>query len=207
MLRVLVLLPVLHTHAMDLVSNGTSFTLLIPPKNRAIEGSDTITASVGNPVEKMRPDVFVDTMLIHSIAPDEIVSVIHDSVATEDIRTKRLVELPVYDLTVLDREPPTELAVLAQVVKPRRVIRISQVNLLPTGQDIYNANGEIETQVLYGPYQDFGGISFPSTIDINRLLDEYRIRLAVKKLTVNHPLADDKFELRVPESVPVEKLQ
>jgi hypothetical protein len=207
MLRVLVLLPVLHTHAMDLVSNGTSFTLLIPPKNRAIEGSDTITAPVGNPVEKMRPDVFVDTMLIHSIAPDEIVSVIHDSVATEDIRTKRLVELPEYDLMVLDREPPTEPAVLAQVVKPRRVIRISQVNLLPTGQDIYNANGEIETRVLYGPYQDFGGISFPSTIDINRLLDEYRIRLAVKKLTVNRPLADDKFELRVPESVPVEKLQ
>jgi outer membrane lipoprotein-sorting protein len=207
MLRVLVLLPVLHTHAMDLVSNGTSFTLLIPPKNRAIEGSDTITAPVGDPVEKMRPNVFVDTMLIHSIAPDEIVSVIHTSVATEDIRTKRLVELPEYDLTVLDREPLTEPAVLAQVVKPRRVIRISQVNLLPTGQDIYNANGEIETQVLYGPYQDFGGISFPSTIDINRLLDEYRIRLAVKKLTVNRPLADDKFELRVPESVPVEKLQ
>lgn len=207
MLRVLVLLPVLHTHAMDLVSNGTSFTLLIPPKHRAIEGNDTITTPVDNPVEKLRPDAFVDTMLIHSIAPDKIVSVIHESVVTEDIRTKRLVDLPEYDLTVFDKEPLTEPPALAQVAKPRRVIRFSQVDLLPTGQDIYNANGDMETQVLYGSYQDFDGITFPSTIDINRLLDEYRIRLAVKKLTVNRPLTDDKFELRIPKAVPVEKLQ
>jgi hypothetical protein len=207
MLRVLVLLPVLQTRALDLVSNGANFTLLIPSKNRAVEGSDTITRPVDNPLENLRPDVFVDTMLIHSIAPDEIASVIHESVTSENIRTKRLVELPEYDLTVLDRQPLNEPPVLAQVAKPRRVIRFSQVDLLPTGQDIYNGNGDIETAVVYGPYRDFDGIAFPSTIDINRPLDEYRIRLAVEKLTVNRPLADDRFELRLPEAVPVEKLQ
>jgi hypothetical protein len=37
MIRVLILMPVLHTHAVDLASDGTSFTLLMPPTNRAIE--------------------------------------------------------------------------------------------------------------------------------------------------------------------------
>ena len=39
MLRVLGLVPVLHTHAFDLASNGQTFTLLIPPKSRAIQGA------------------------------------------------------------------------------------------------------------------------------------------------------------------------
>jgi hypothetical protein len=36
-LRVLILVPVLHSHAVDLASDGMGFTLLIPSRNRAIE--------------------------------------------------------------------------------------------------------------------------------------------------------------------------
>ena len=42
-----------------------------------------------------------------------------------------------------------------------RVIHFSRIDLMPTEQDIYNADAELETQVLYGPYQDFNGTSFP----------------------------------------------
>ena len=43
MLRVLGLVPVLRTHAFDLASNGETFTLLIPPRSRAIIGSNSVT--------------------------------------------------------------------------------------------------------------------------------------------------------------------
>ena len=46
---------------------------------------------------------------------------------------------------------------------------------MPTGQDVYNSEGAPETKVSYGPYQDFNGVSFPSTITIDRPLEEYRI--------------------------------
>ena len=72
---------------------------------------------------------------------------------------------------------------MPQLGTPLRVIHFSRINLLPTGQDIYNAAGDLETQVVYGPYQDFNGTQFPSTITINRLLDELRITLTVEKLT------------------------
>jgi outer membrane lipoprotein-sorting protein len=209
MLRVLGLVPVLHTHAFDLVSNGNTFTLLIPPKDRAIAGSNSVTAAAANPLENLRPGVFVDSILIHSISPDQIVSVIHESSTTLNPRMKRLVELPQYDLTVLSEADPISPVDIAKVAKPLRVIRFSRVDLLPEEQDIYNAAGDLETQVLYGPYRDFDGTKFPSTIDISRPIDGYRIRMAVEKLVVNPvnpPLTDETFEVTIPPGYKVQKL-
>jgi outer membrane lipoprotein-sorting protein len=41
---------------------------------------------------------------------------------------------------------------------------------------------------------------------IKRPLEEMQILIRVNKLTVNMPLADDKFELRIPEGTTVHKL-
>ena len=57
---------------------------------------------------------------------------------------------------------------------------------MPIEQDIYNADGDLETQVIYGPYQDFNGTQFPGTITINRVIDEYKITLTVEKVTLNN---------------------
>lgn len=205
MLRLLVLVPVLHTHAIDMASDGTTFTLLIPPQNRAFEGRIPITTPSANPLENLRPNVFLEAILIHSISPKQIVSVTDESTVHLNPRTHQLIELPEYDLTVLSETHPSSH--LARVAKPLRIIRISRLNLLPIEQDIYNAGGGLETQVLYGPYHDFAGTQFPSTIDIHRPLDDYRVRLAVDKLKVNQPLTDDQFELRIPKDMHVRKLK
>jgi outer membrane lipoprotein-sorting protein len=207
MLRVLIKVPVLHTDAMDLASDGTTFTLYIPRNNRVIEGKNSVTKRAKNPWENFRPNVFVDTILVPGISPDQIVSVIHESSITLDPKTKRLVELPEYDLTVLTEAASTLPHASAKVAKPLRVIHFSRVDLMPTEQDIYNGDAELETQVLYGPYQDFNGVKFPSTIDIKRPLDEYSIRLTVEKLTVNQTLPDKQFELTIPKGVQIQKLE
>ena len=75
------------------------------------------------------------------------------------------------------------------------------------GQDIYGPKGELETQVVYGADRDFDGVTFPSTIDINRPIDKYRIHLTIDKLTVNQPLADETFELKIPEGMQLQRMQ
>ncbi len=208
MLRVLIMAPVLHINALDLASNGNSFTLYFPRNNKVIEGKNSVTKRAANPLENLRPNVFVDTILVPGISPDQIVSVIHESSITMNPKTKRLMELPEYDLTVLSEASPNSKDAIAKVVKPLRVIHFSRVDLMPTEQDIYNADAELETQVLYGPYQDFNGTKFPTTIDIKRPLDEYSIRLTVEKLLVNQTLTDDQFELpKLPKGVQVQKLE
>jgi hypothetical protein len=209
MLRVVVLFPVLHSRAVDLASNGKSFTLLIPPKDKAIVGTNSMTKPSANPLENLRPDVFLDSILIKGISADQIVSVIHESTTTLDRKTKRLIETPEYDLSILSpaATPPANSPAPALVSKALRVIRFSRLDLLPVEQDIYNANGDLETQVTYGPYQDFSGTKFPSSIDINRPLDEYRIHLTVNELTgVNQPLTDEQFQQTIPRGYQVTKL-
>jgi hypothetical protein len=206
-LRVLILVPVLHTHAVDLASDGMSFTLLMPPRNRAIVGNNTVTKPADNPLENLRPNIFVDTIMIRDISPEQMVSVIHEVSSRRNVQTNQVVELPEYDLTVFGEAPVASSPSLTKVAKPERVIHFGQFDLLPIGQDIYGTNGELETQVIYGADRDFGGVAFPSTIDINRPMDKYRIHLTINKLTVNQPLSDESFELKIPEGMQVQRMQ
>lgn len=207
MLRVLGLVPLLHTRAFDLASNGSTFTLLIPPKNRAIEGSNAAQTKFKNPLENLRPAVFLNALLVHSISPDSIVALIHESsVYQNPKKRKKLIKLPEYDLTILRRAEPPDHPTLAKVADPLRVIRISRTNLLPIELDIYNSAGDLETQVNYGPYRDFNGVEFPSTIFIHRPLDDFAVELTIQKLRVNQTLADDQFEIKLPKGVKVQHL-
>ncbi len=92
MLRVLGLVPVFRTHAFDLASNGENFTLLIPPKSRAIIGSNAVTKPAANPLENLRPEFFLQSILIHSIPPDRIVSLTNSSATTVDPKNKQLLK-------------------------------------------------------------------------------------------------------------------
>ena len=88
--------------AFDLASDGHTFTLLIPPRSRAISGKQFgDQAMAANPLENLRPDIFFDSVLIRRISPDRIVSLTNSSSTTLDPRTKQLIETRNYDLTVL----------------------------------------------------------------------------------------------------------
>lgn len=206
MLRVIGLVPIIRTQAFNLASNGTTFTLLIPPKSRAIQGSTAVSTKAANPLENMRPQVFLDSIVIRGIDADRIVSLTTSSTRQLEPKTKQLIETPLYDLTVLDAGRTHPAAGLPQVDKPVRVIHFNRIDLMPTGQDIYNSEGAPETKVTYGPYQEFNGVSFPSTITIDRPLEEYRITLNVEKVVFNIPLPDKQFEQSVPNGYKVQAM-
>jgi hypothetical protein len=206
MLRVIGQLPLIRTTAFDLTSNGITFTFTIPPKSKVIQGSTSVTTKVANPLENLRPQVFLDSIVIRGIAADRIVTLTTSSTRTLELRTKQFIETPLYDLTVLNPGQVNPAAGLPQVDKPTRVIHFSRIDLMPNGQDVYNSEGALETKVSYGPYQDFNGVSFPRTITIDRPLEEYRITVTVEKVIVNVDLPDKQFEQTVPKGYKVEKM-
>jgi outer membrane lipoprotein-sorting protein len=205
MLRVLGLVPVLRTHAFDLASDGQTFTLLIPPKSRAITGNNTVTKPAANPLENIRPSLFLDAILIREIPSDAIVSLTNSSVNTVDTRNKQLVETPQYDLTVL--HPETQTKAQVQVYQAQRVIKFSRVDLMPMEQDIYDKSGDLETEIEYGPYQNYNGTPYPTTITISRPLEEYKIAVTVHEVKFNLTLPEGQFEQKVPPGYKVQKLQ
>ncbi len=211
MLRVLGLVPVIRTQAFDLVSDGTNFKLLIPPKNEAVEGKNTVTTKSPNPLMNLRPNLFIDAMLIREIGPEDQVFLTTDSDVIQDPKTKKWFEHKYYLLSVVqEKAASSDVPKGADAVRElvaKRVIRFNRENLQPVEQDIYDKDGtNVETKTLYGPLQTFGIERFPGTVTIQRPLEEYQIMLTVQKLVLNQPLASDQFELKIPDGVQVKTL-
>ncbi len=200
MLRVLGLLPVVETRAFDMASDGKNFTLLIPPKDEAITGSGPVTTPSSNPLMNLRPAVFYDSLLIGKIGPNDLVYVTSDTGVVRDPHTHRLMEEPDYELGILRRLGTS------QQLLPERVIHISRTDLLPYQRDQYDANGVLVTRTLYSNYQTFDNIPYPTKIVINRPIDGYQITLTIEKLTFNHPLANDQFQLKIPPGTKIQTL-
>jgi hypothetical protein len=199
-LRVIGFLPVVHSRAFDMASDGNTFKLWIPPKNKVIEGTNAIITKSSNPLENMRPYIFFDSLLIRKIGPDDKLMMTADSDTVINPKTKKLEIEPEYLLTVARSQDHSNVEL------PERVIQFSRIDLRPVEEDIYDKDGQIQTQALYGPLQTYGGHQFPGTVTIRRPLEEYQIQIAITTLNVNLPLSDQSFELKVPDSTPVQKL-
>lgn len=199
-LRVILLLPVLRNQAMDMVSDGKKWTLWIPPKNRAMEGTSQVTTPSKNGLENLRPAVIFNSLFIRGLAPDEIASLTTDIRIVQDPKKKKdLIEEPDYELQILSQPQ-------GQTAHTHRVIHISRIDLEPFQQDIYDADGKVVTQAVYSNYQKYGDISFPSKIVITRPLDQYSLTVTITKLTLNQPLDNDQFDLKIPDTVPIQHM-
>lgn len=200
-LRVLLKIPVLGSKALDMVTDGKTFKLIIPPRNKAITGSNNVTTPSKNGLENLRPSVFFDTLFVRGVLPEEILSLTSDFRILENPKKKKdLIEEPDYDIEVLSQPK-------GQTAHIRRVIHISRANLMPYQQDIYDSNGQVVTRAFYSDYQKYGDIAFPTHIIIRRPLDELSLSVTITKLTFNQKMDDDQFELKIPDNVPIQKME
>lgn len=200
-LRVLLLVPVVRTQALDMVSDGKDFKLLIPPRHKAYEGSNASTTTSKNGLENLRPDVFFDSMFIQGPEKDQIISMTTDIRIIENEKKKKdLIEEPAYALQILAKPE-------GQTVRTLRVIHINSTDLLPYQQDIYDKKGQVVTKAYYSDYHFYGNTPFPSNIKIERPKDHYSLTVSVTKLTLNGHMDDDQFELKIPDNIPVETMK
>jgi hypothetical protein len=88
------------------------------------------------------------------------------------------------------------------------VITFHREDLLPYEQNLYDDEGNLETNVIYQDYKDFGSGLYPSTITIKRPLEDKQIVMLVDKESQIDPttLPAGEFELSVPATVPIKNL-
>ena len=201
MLRVLGHLPVLQTKMFDLASDGTKFTLVIYPKSEYYQDLNARKGSSPNWYENLRPGPLFDAMVVRGLDKDDLYSVIETTVTMEDTINKRLIAEPEYVLNIQRQKPNS------QELYPVRVIHIHREDLLPYEQDLYDEKGRLATQVIYGPYKDFNGAKYPSTITLKRPEEEYQLSMTVVTLNANTPLTDDQFHVEIPEGYKKQELK
>ena len=184
------LVPVLGGEALNMVSDGKNFKMIIRRKSCAIVGSDVVTNISQKGLYALRPAVILDSMMIQPREDDQLVALTQDSRTLPDPKkAKGLIEEPDYELQFLSQPE-------GKVARSLRVIHIGRTTLLPYRQDIYNADGKVETQADYSAYQKFGDVNFPSRIFIQRPLDDLTLTITMnKKTTFNLKLGDDMFNM------------
>jgi len=201
MLRVYGQVPVIQTRMFDMVSDGKNFTLWIPSRNKAVKGSNTLKKKSLSQVENMRPGFFLDALVVRGLEPGDLYTVTADTVTVEDAPRKHFYSVPEYILGIMRRKAGS------QQLTPVRVVTFHREDLMPYQQDLYDAEGNLETQVFYSNYADFGTSRYPSSVTIKRPLEEYQIVLTVEKVTENMELKDDQFQFEMPQGTTIQKLE
>jgi hypothetical protein len=185
----------------DMASDGKCFTLSIPHDSKVIKGCGVSKTKSANAWENLRPGFFFDAMLVRGLDPDDLYSVVLDSETIEDAARKHLFTVPEYILSVSRRKPGTQQLI------PVRVVTFKRDTLLPYQQDLYDTDGNLETVVTYGAYQDFEGGQFPSSVTIKRPMEEIQIVLTVEAVKENQALTDDQFIVLVPDGTKIQNVQ
>ncbi len=199
MLRMIGLMPVVRNTAFDMVSDGQVFKLWIPTKNRFLVGRNDEAPEDGKQsLENLRPQHIYDALLLREVDPEKEIAVLEND--EEIVRDKdgHQVEQGAYHLDIARKgERGWFLS---------RKIIFSRTDLLPHRQLVYDDFGNLATDARYEKYEDYGGIQFPSQIEIRRPREEYDIILHMVKLQLNGVLTDEQFALAQPAGAEVKHL-
>ncbi len=196
MLHMIGLMPFVRTTAFDMVSNGQTFELWIPPKNRFVMGNNKVQAkNPDKPMENIRPNNIYDALFINKIEPPEVAVLENSQMVLHDNKHHTVLQDD-YELLVIrminDRD-----------ARLSRKIVFSRIDLRPTQQFIYNDQGQLITEAQYADYKQYGDIVFPSRMEIFLPQEEYDFKMNVLKLELNKHLTDDQFTLAQPPGAEV----
>jgi len=190
--------------AFDMASDGKSFMLSSPLQKKFIKGSNSVKKRSANALENLRPQFFFDALAVRGLDPDDLYEVTAEAPTVEDTARKHLYSVPEYILNISRRKPGTQ-----QMVTLRRVY-FHREDLEPYEQDIYDSEGNLETQVKYDAYQQFDSVRYPSSIVIRHPLDEteeIKIVLTVDDMHENQAFADDLFVMTPTEGAVIQNLE
>ncbi len=181
-IRVIGQAPVVNKNIFDMVSDGKTFQIFIPSKNRFITGPAKFEKPSEKPIENLRPQHLVDALFwseIHEDAP-VIFAESNDNGKRE------------YVLTILHgtrRDTNFEI---------ERKIRFDRTDLSVAEIENFGDGGKLDSAVRYGDWQPAGDAQFARDIRVQRPHDDYELDIQVTKLAVNESIAPDRFHLAQP---------
>jgi outer membrane lipoprotein-sorting protein len=185
----------------DMASNGSRLTLYMPTEKLAFEGaSSSKEKDPDHPFYSLRPDFFLDAIAVRGLDPGNEYMVEGDSETIEDPSRKHLYIEQEYTLSVMQPKAGPEKL-------PRRVITFHRDDMLPYDQDVYDSEGNLETQIRYSNYEEFGTVKYPSKITIKRPQEGIQLVLTVDEVQKNVPVTEDQFELKIPEGTTIKQLK
>jgi len=186
--------PVVGTTVFDMTSDGETFRVWIPSKNKFLTGQVAAERASNKPIENLRPQHLLDALLWPEIRKEE--AVLFEESNDDTARS--------YVLTVLRGGYHTEI--LRKIWFDRADLEVSRLQSYgPKGvllSDVHLSDWQPLGPAPVDPAQPAapgGGVSaFPRAIRIDRPHDDYRLDLQITKVTLNVEIPADRFKLDQP---------
>jgi len=182
MIRVIGQAPVVAKNVFDMVSDGETFRVFIPSKHKFITGPARFEKKAEKPIENLRPQHLVDALFWTEIPADT--PVLFEE--TEDATGRA------YVLTVLKKaDGATNFDIETKIRFERTDLNVSEV-------ENFGAAGKLNSVNRYADWQPAGAAQFPRSITVERPHDDYKLGIQITKLTLNEPIAPERFKLEQP---------
>jgi outer membrane lipoprotein-sorting protein len=199
-IRVIGQAPVVGKNVFDMVSDGQTFSIFIPSKNKFLVGRTAVQRQAKKPIENLRPQHLVDALLwtpLPSRARPEA-SVLFEEAEEAGSRY--------YVLTLIgSRGVGVATGGYGPVIIGEgefgidRKIWFDRSNLNMARLENYGFEGKVLSDIRYGDWEDTGEKIYPRQISISRPGDDYKLEITIKKLTLNESISADRFILEQPK--------
>jgi len=184
-IRFKVVVPIVLSTIADMVSDGRQVRVSIPLKNQFVVGSASEPLVTKTALANLRPQHLLDGMFV-DIRP-----------YLKNPQVKTLMEESVqgrrsyYVFSFIDIS-----GAYAELLEK---LWIDRTDMQISRKELFGKDGRVETEVEYSNYQADGENLFPHTIMIQRPVEEYTLKMAFQKATLNQKLSEDAFNLPRPE--------
>ncbi len=197
-IRVIGQAPVIGKTVFDMASDGETFRVSIPSKNKFLIGSVSVERAGSKPIENLRPQHLLDALLWPEVRKEE--TVLFEEFNEESARY--------YVLTVLRGGYQTEI--LRRIWFDRSVLQVAHLESFgPRGilvSDTHFSNWQpVDADGSAASASGTSGArqQFPRSILIERPHDDYRLDLQIAKITLNADIPAERFKLEPPTGAEV----
>jgi hypothetical protein len=186
--RVIGQVPVVGTDIFDMVSDGETFHIFIPSKNKFLVGPAQLERPSEKPIENLRPQHLTAALFWNEIPPA-------DPVLQEQSSQGNTAY---YVLTVIHQVGPPAATAAEADWEIARKIWFDRTDLKVTRIQTYDSGGQLAEDVGYANWDTFGGENYPRDISVNRPASDYNLVIHIVRVTFNQAIAPDRFVLKQP---------
>jgi outer membrane lipoprotein-sorting protein len=184
----------------DMVSDGETFRIFIPSKNKFLLGPANLERPAAKPVENLRPQHLFDALLWEPIAQGLPVLFEEANEPSSHSYVLTVVRPAGGTASGAGATGSTDWEISEKVWFDRTNLRVARV-------ESFGAGGKLHSDVRYSEWLPVtagaepgatGSIRYPRTIAIARPGNDYELDITVKKVTVNESISAERFSLEQP---------
>ena len=190
-IRVIGQAPVVGKNIFDMVSDGETFRIFIPSKNKFLVGSAKLERPSAKPIENLRPQHILDALFFKPIPDSTPVLFEEAGDAASHFYVLTVVRQSSDSATRANSPGSMDWEIALKIWFDRTNLGIARVQTFGPG-------GKLMSDVRYSAWQPVESASYPRQIALSQPANDYQLQIGIEKLTVNEAIAADRFQLQQP---------